>query len=221
MINQNVKILIHKTSDFEFSERLDQAWDIAGFHELKDVTSGNSVEKKAKAKMLWSENYLYVLFDVEDDHIWGTYQKNDDPIYDEEVVEVFITLGEKDPQNYLELQFSPLGVKFDAKVQNPTGSRHDEGFAVNKSWDSNLEFVQSIVETDSHADYKIGRWITQVKIPAKEIGQRNFTLGDKLRGNLFRIDGYPKQNSYQALMPNLESVPNFHTPKKFATFELI
>ena len=211
---------IQKTEDFELINHPSALWNEAEYLELKDVTSGAEISKKAKAKMLWSENYLYVLFDVEDDHIWGTYQNNDDPIYDEEVVEVFITLGEDDPKNYLELQFSPFGVKFDAKVKNPTGSRHDEGFEVDKSWDSNLEFVQSIIETDHHDEYKIGRWLTQVKIPAKEIGQRGFISGDKLRGNLFRIDGYPKQNSYQALVPNLESVPNFHTPKKFATFEL-
>ena len=211
---------VKKTMDFELHEWPDKSWDKSVFYELKDVTNGNPVEKKARVKLLWSEEYLYVLFDVEDDHIWGTYEKNDDPIYEQEVVEIFISFSEMIPKNYLELQFSPKGIKFDGKVSNPTGSRHDSGFNVDVSWDSRLEFKQKISATEDYGSYKAGRWVTQVKIPVSELLVSELKVGNRLRGNLFRIDGYPKQNSYQALVPNLESVPNFHTPKKFATFEL-
>lgn len=216
-----MNLKIQKTQNFELSQMPSNNWESASWLELKDVTSGAIVGKKAKAKILWSEQYLYVLFDVEDDHIWGTYRNNDDPICDEEVVEVFIAFGDQVPQSYLELQFSPNGVKFDAKVENPTGSRHDKGFEVDKSWDSNLIFKQQINAKEDYGTYKAGRWLTQVKIPSVEIGADELKSGDKLRGNLFRIDGYPKQNSFQTLEPNKESIPNFHTPKKFATFELI
>jgi len=211
---------ISKTNDFELKEWPDLAWEKTDYLELKDVTSGDDIEKKARIKLLWSEKYLYVLFDVEDDHIWGTYQKNDDPIYEEEVVEVFIALGEQIPQNYLELQFSPNGIKYDAKVKNPTGSRHDSGFDVDVSWNSNLIFKQKIDAKENYGAYKAGRWLTQIKIPSIEIGAGEFKAGDRLRGNLFRIDGYPKQNSFQALVSNMEQTPNFHTPKDFAIFEL-
>ena len=40
---------------------------------------------------------LYVRFDCDDGAIWGTYTRRDDPIYDEEVVEVFISPGEATP----------------------------------------------------------------------------------------------------------------------------
>lgn len=212
---------VQKTEDFELGELPNNAWDIPSWLELKDVTSGNTVEKKAKAKLLWSEHFLYVLFDVDDDHIWGTYQNDDDPIYNEEVVEVFIANGDQIPQNYLEIQFSPNGVKFDAKVKNPTGSRHDSGFDFDVSWNSNLTFRQKINVQEDHGQYKSGRWCTQIKIPSVEFGASELKMGDRLKGNLFRIDGFPKQNSFQALVPNMEPIPNFHTPKIFATFELI
>ena len=211
---------IQKTEGFELHDWSDKAWDMAEYLELKNVVDGSSIGKKARVKLLWSEKYLYILFDVEDDHIWGTFQKDDDPIYDEEAVEIFIASGEGVPQKYLELQFSPKGVKYDAKVNNPTGSRHDSGFNVDVSWNSDLQFRQKIDVKEDYGKYKAGRWITQTKVPADEIGTGGLKAGDRLRGNLFRIDGYPEQNSFQALVPNLEHPPNFHTPSKFATFEL-
>jgi hypothetical protein len=121
----------------------------------------------------------------------------------------------------LELQFSPNEIKFDGRVSNPTGSRHDAGFNVDISWDSKLSFKQKISVSEDHGEYKKGRWITQVKIPADELMVSDLKSGDRLRGNLFRIDGYPDQNSFQALVANMETPPNFHTPKNFAIFELI
>lgn len=212
---------IKKTDDFDLKEWPDSAWDKTLAYELKDVTNGMNIVKKAKAKMLWSEEHLYVLFDVEDDHIWGTYQNNDDPIYEEEAVEVFIAYGEAIPKEYLELQFSPRGVKFDGKISNPTGSRHDSSFKVDVSWDSNLSFKQKITSTGDFGKYQTGRWVTQVKIPLSELGVSGLKAGDRLRGNLFRIDGYPEQNSFQALAVNNETPPNFHTPSHFAIFELV
>lgn len=212
---------VKKTDDFELTEWPDQRFGAATAWELKDVVSGSSVDKKAKAKMLWSEQYLYFLFEVEDDHIWGTFDKNDDPIYEQEVVEIFIAHGEGVPKKYLELQFSPKGIKFDGKVSNPTGSRHDSGFAVDIAWDSNLDFKQKITTTANYGDRIAGRWSTQIKLPVSEIDVASLKTGDRLRGNLFRIDGYPEQNSFQALVANLEPVPNFHTPKHFAIFELV
>lgn len=212
---------IKKTEDFELSEYPSSAWDKTLSYELKDVTNGQAVIKKAKVKLLWSEKYLYFLFDTEDDHIWGTYEKNDDPIYDEEAVEIFIAYGEAIPKEYLELQFSPKGVKFDGKVKNPTGLRQDTGFSVDVAWDSKLEFKQKVSVSGDFGAYKSGRWVTQVKLPVSELNVSELKVGDRLRGNLFRIDGYPEQNSFQALVPNMEPKPNFHTPKNFAIFELI
>jgi hypothetical protein len=212
---------IKKTEDFELRDWPDAAWDKVLFNELKDVTSGLTITKKAKVKLLWSDEFLYFLFDVEDDHIWGTYEKNDDPIYEQEAVEVFIAHGEGTPKEYLELQFSPKGIKFDGKVSNPSGSRHDAGFNVDIAWDSKLIFKQKINSTGDFGKYQSGRWVTQVKLPVSDLDVSRLKAGDRLRGNLFRIDGYPEQNSFQALVPNMEQTPNFHTPNHFAIFELV
>lgn len=212
-----MNIQVIKTEDNE-PKKID--WSVATDYELADVATGEKVENRVKVKIAWTDNFLYIFFDVKDEHIWGTYSKDDDPIYEQEAVEVFLSFGSEVPKEYFELQFSPNLVKYDAWVKNPTGDRHDEGFDVDLSWNfKNLEFEQEIDATGD--DVKKGSWQTYIKIPAIEIKGSDFKSGDILRGNLFRIDGYPKQDSFQALAPNFEKTPNFHTPEKFATFELI
>ena len=43
---------------------------------------------------------LYVRFDYDDRDIWSTYTQRDEPIYDEEVVELFISPGIATPTRY-------------------------------------------------------------------------------------------------------------------------
>src|SRR5262245_11180750 len=76
---------------------------------------------------------LYVRFDCEDSEPWGTMRLRDDPIYEEEVVEVFLAPGLEPPRTYFEFEVSPAGVLFDARVENPHGRRSD--MKVHTAWD--------------------------------------------------------------------------------------
>jgi len=213
---------LKKISDFALDARVDKKiWADSKELILSDSKNGKGIDKKATVKSTWSKKGLYLLFVVEDDHIWGSYKNDDEPIYEEEVVEVFLGKGEKIPTEYFEFQFSPKGVKFDAKITNPTGSRKNIGFKVDIGWDSpNLKFIQKI-ESQLSVDKECtkGTWVTEVFIPWSDLAWRVKT-GDKLRVNFFRIDGYPKQSSFQAWQPTFEDPPNFHVPDKFGLLEL-
>ncbi|PIT97110.1 hypothetical protein COT77_03275 [Candidatus Berkelbacteria bacterium CG10_big_fil_rev_8_21_14_0_10_41_12] len=201
------------------SDKLDNLdWSQAKEIDLVDATNGLKIKKSAKFRLLWSPRYLYIFFDVTDDHIWGTHKRDDDPIYDEEAVEVFLAFGKSVPKEYFELQFSPNGVKYDAWVKNPTGNRCDKQFNVDVNWNfKNIEFNQEI---DASGNPRKGTWTTYIKIPATEIKGSNFKAGDALRGNFYRIDGWPKQNSFQAWSPTMKSPPDFHVPQKFGIIYL-
>jgi hypothetical protein len=66
---------------------------------------------------------LYIRFDCADRDAWGTYRQRNDPIYSEEAVEVFLAPGEEAPRRYFELEVSPLGVLFAARIENPAGGQ--------------------------------------------------------------------------------------------------
>ena len=199
------------------------AWEKTEGLILRDAMNGGEIkENQAKVKTLWSDEGLFVLWVADDEHIWGTYRKDDEPIYNEEVVEIFIAAGAKVPKKYFEFQFSPHGVKFDAKISNPTGSRHDEGFRVDVGWSCNgLKFAQKIDAKRKTQDFQVGRWITEAFIPWRSIGAKGVGAGSILRANLFRIDGYPKQESFQAWIPTLKDPPDFHMPEKFGYIKLV
>lgn len=216
-------VSIFKINDFKLDARSDKkVWNDARELLMVDSVSGKEVGKKARAKISWSDTGLYLLFVVDDDHIWGTYKENDDPIYNEEVVECFVAWGDKTPTEYFEFQFSPNGVKFDAKIKNPTGNRHDPDFNVDVSWNAQNTKLHQRLEGEIRVDDKCkkGTWITEVYIPWSDLGW-DVEAGQYLRTNLFRIDGYPEQSSFQAWKPTLQDPPNFHVPEKFGLIKLI
>src|SRR4029453_108241 len=89
--------------------------------------------QQTRVRLCSDEAALYVRFDCEDRDAWGTYGRRDDPIYEEEAVEVFLAPGEADPARYFEFEVSPLGVLFDARIHNPTSLRAD--LVGDPSWD--------------------------------------------------------------------------------------
>jgi len=217
------KIEIRRISDFEIDGNPKKiVWKKAGNVFLVDSVTGMEVDKKCQVRALWSEKGVYLLYQVDDDHIWGTYKTNDEPIYNEEVVEIFLAQGKNVPKNYFEFQFSPNAIKFDAKISNPTGNRQDKGFDVDVGWDcEELKFAQSFKIKKEKLKIKVGTWWTEVFIPWQSIGASPVKSGDIFRANFFRIDGYPKQNSFQSWIPTLQDKPNFHVPKNFGFLKLL
>ena len=76
-------------------------------------------------RLCYDDKALYVHFECDDPDIWATMTERDEPIYDEEVAEIFLAPGEGDPTHYFEFEINPNGVLFDAKIVN-MGLGHDQ-----------------------------------------------------------------------------------------------
>src|SRR5581483_12093733 len=102
------------------------AWDQVKRLEPLWLADGSApATQPTRVCICFDETALYVRFDCEDRDIWGTYTQRDEPLYEEEVVEVFFAAGTDDPKNYFEFEVSPNGVLFDTTVSNPTSTRAD------------------------------------------------------------------------------------------------
>ena len=66
-----------------------------------------------------------------------------------------------------------------------------------------LKFKQSKEIKSKSEKYETGRWTTEVFIPWKSIGVQRVQAGDIFRANFFRIDGFPKQDSFQTGAPRV------------------
>ena len=65
------------------------------------------------ARLTWDASNLYLFVAAEDDDVASTYEKDDEPIWKADVIEVFID-ADGNGSGYVELQVSPKNVHFDA-----------------------------------------------------------------------------------------------------------
>jgi hypothetical protein len=168
--------------------------------------------QQTRARLCCDETALHVRFDCEDRDAWGTLLRRDDPIYDEEAVEVFLASGEEDPVCYFEFEVSPRGTLFDARIHNPTSRRAD--MTGDPSWNCpGLRWTAGA--GDARQD-----WWAVLSIPWHGV----LPHGDPprvWRANFYRIErprgGAPE---FSCWSPTLTHPADFHRPARFGFLEL-
>lgn len=164
---------------------------------LKGVVSGEKPKQETIAKLLWDENFLYVAFDCEDYEIKAKMTRYNDPIYDEDVVEIFIG-DDKNPNSYIEIEVNPNNAILHYLIRND-GKQ-------NFSYERREEVILSaVVRTENKTCYELA-------IPANEFLD-SLKEGLRWRFNLYRIDR-GETDEYTAFSPT--GIVNYHVPEKFA-----
>ena len=147
---------------------------------------------------------LNVLFDARDESIVATYLGHDEPLYREDVVEIF--LAPNGTRQYFEIEVNPLGTTFDARIDSPDGIRAT--MKTDLAWDCANLFA-AIRKTP-------GRVETIVRIPFASLGAARPRPGEEWRGNFFRIDRDKSGgDEYSAWSATLKDPPDFHVPAAF------
>lgn len=178
------------------------------------TTDGAAARFRTEARLVWDEEFLYVGFDVQDDDVWAKLEKKDDPLYGEEVVEIFID-ADGDGKTYDELELSPRNVQFDAYFPaRRTG--------MDLAWDSGMTTAVQIKGTLNEPGSKDEGWTAEMKIPLKGLAavpRSPPQPGDKWRFNLYRLEWTDerKTNEGSAFSPPL--VGDFHHLPRFGTLE--
>ena len=190
--------------------RRSPGWDDVPGHPLVLVDGSGPPLQATLVRAAWDEEALHVRFDCEDRDAWGTFRKRDDPLWQEEVVEVFLAPGEEDPVDYAEFEVSPLGVVFDARIHNPTSLRKD--MTADVAWDC------------PGLRWQVGRgqdrqdWWAELVIPWPGLAAGRPRLW---RANFYRVerprDGAPE---FTCWSPTLTSPADFHKPARFGLLEL-
>jgi hypothetical protein len=169
--------------------------------------------QQTAVRLCYNAEALFVHFDCADREIWGTYAERDDPIYDEEVVEIFIAPGAATPVDYYELEVSPNGVLLDVQVYNPTGDR--ETMRLDFAWD--CPGLRWGAQRDDAHD----RWRAYFVLPWRTIGGAD-PLPTTWRANFYRIErpraGEPE---FSCWSPTLTEPADFHKPARFGVLTLL
>jgi hypothetical protein len=190
--------------------KLDEpAWQRAEAVTLRGSMDGGPVSNRTVARILYDDSFLYVGFECEDPDVWGTFRRRDDPIYNEEAVEIFLDAS-ADLRTYHELEVSPHNVLFDAYFP----ARRQ---GMDLSWDSGAESAVQVQGTlDDPSDRDKG-WSVELKIPLRSLkdlppGQR--LKGSRWRFNLYRLE-HPGRRGVEGQAFSPLFVGDFHHLARF------
>ena len=172
--------------------------------------SGLAIQQTV-TKIGYDADTLYVHYTCADSDIWGTYTERDEPIYDEEVAEIFIGAGTERLINYYEFQVSPNGVLLDARIHNPHERRED--IVVDFGW--NCPGIRWGAQIDEAAQ----RWWAFLIIPWKSICASD-ERPHQWRTNFYRIER-PRngEDEYSCWSPTMTEPADFHKPSRFGLLE--
>jgi hypothetical protein len=169
-----------------------------------------AVPRLATSVAVWHDaEYLTFLFSATDDHIRASYHEHDDPLYEQDVVEVF--LAPDGLAYYYEIEVSPNGTTFDAQVDSPDGVRAT--MRVDRGWTCAglVVALRKVIESDGTMSID-----SLIRIPFASHERGTPQEGETWRGNFFRIDRHPDEgDEFSAWQPTRKTPADFHVAAAF------
>ena len=155
---------------------------------------------------------LDVSFECDDPAPLATLTARDAPLWEEDVVELFIAPGAGTPEVYFEFEVNPLGALFDARVESPHGCR--EGMRVDRGWDC------TGIVWSAGIDEPSAKWQARLRVPWEALVVGGGPLPTVWRANFYRIKrGAVGADEFSCWSPTLTSPADFHRPHRFGRLE--
>ena len=120
-------------------------------------------------KMLWDQEFLFILAKIEEPHVWGNLKQRDTVIFYNNDFEVFID-PDGDTHQYMELEINSLNTAWDLFLKRPYRNK----VKVDNAW--NIEGLQSAVSyqgtLNDPSDTDLG-WTLEIALPWKALERGN------------------------------------------------
>jgi hypothetical protein len=191
----------------EFS--IEEPWEIPSACvpiALTRATDAGAPRLATTVAAYYDDDFLTVVFDAEDDEIVATYLGHDEPLWQEDVVEIFIAPEGLTP--YFEIEVNPLGTTFDARIDSPDGVRAT--MKTDLAW--TCEGLFAALRRDDGT-----RVQTVIRIPFASL-RNHPNAGDEWRVNFFRIDRSAAHgDDFSAWQPTMKTPPDFHVTAAFGS----
>ena len=175
---------------------------------LSDAVTAAPPRQATRVKTAWDEECWHLVFEMDDADPWSTHTSRDQPLWDEEVVEVFVDpIG--DLEGYFEIEINPLGTVKDLVLR-----RGVSGWRKNFAW--SVEGLKSRVERTAAG------WTAEMSIPFAALGAVRPSAGSVWRANFLRIDrpaGPGTEADLSAWSPT--GLRQFHRAERFGFVEFV
>lgn len=178
--------------------------DAAQRVEFRRSSDGRRPRLRTIAALYRDDDFLSVVFSGEDDGVVATHMRHDAPLYEEDVMEVFIAPA--DANAYFEIEINPLATIFDAGISSPDGVRAT--MKTDLGWTCENVFGATRRTPSS--------WDSVLRIPFISIAASRPSTDDIWRANLFRIDrSGARGDEFTAWQPTGKSPADFHVVAAF------
>jgi alpha-galactosidase len=182
---------------------------------LRRAVDGAPPRLATRVAAWFDAHYLTLLFSAADDHLEANLLAHDAPLYEQDVVEVFFAPEEL--TRYFELEVSPRGTVFDARVVSPDGNRTT--MQVDRGWNCEGLIAAVRVVTESNGAMSVD---TLLRVPFASIGRSTPHDGERWRANFFRVDRHPRHgDEFSAWQPTMRIPADFHVPAAFGTLRFV
>ena len=196
-----------RTNDFDFRNHSHPAWQQAIEAELVPNTAGKDIVPRTSFVLLSSDMHLYFKITAEDENPRSTMTGYNQPLYNEEVVELFISWDGRH-ERYYEYEANHLGAVFSAYI--------DHSAAGNK-----INFISAQNNpTETYVSTNSGGFVVsgRVQMPLGD-APPNGKIADGAIFNVYRIKRTDNGDMMLAAF-SPTGKDNFHMPEKFAKIEL-
>jgi hypothetical protein len=181
------------------------------------ATDGSIADYPTQVKLMADDQYLHLEFECErDEFVAENYLTgHNEPLYNQEVFELFISPGEADPAHYLEFEINPNNAIWVGKISNPGLGAfggisaemvgHDESGILHKvkqgrdCWSGHFSIPWNLISGQRQAQYRINFYRI---VAIKSHAEKDWVCGE---GTEFLC--------WNSTLSGEE--PAFHRPKRF------
>jgi hypothetical protein len=213
---------LEKGTKLTIDGKLDEeAWKtapIAGpFLDVRSGRPNTTFPVNGSVKVLWSDEGMYLGFDVKDPDVIGGFKKEDkDPhLWTKDTVEVMVDPdGDGDNKDYYEIQINPQNFVFDSQFDDYNAPKTDpDGPFGRQEWSAKLKSAVTVDGTlDKPGDADKG-YVVEAMIPWK-----SFSKAKKVPpaiGDTWRINFYAMQSNGGVAWSPILGQGNFHRATRF------
>jgi len=196
----------------------DAAWAAADKTALFRAARGSAAAPgETRARLLWDDEFLYVLIDAADADVSSPFSKHDDPLWRADAVELFID-ADGSRSGYVELQTNPRGAVFDAWFPRTRKQGGKQG------WTSSMSAAVNVEGTLDEPGDTDRAWHAELAIPLEDVKGGDAAMkvrvppevGDGWRLNIVRVDK-PRQGKVIASSWAPVSMQDFHSIDRLLT----
>jgi hypothetical protein len=170
-----------------------------------------------EAKMMYDDQYVYVIFRVKDQFVQSTVTKYNGPVSENSCVEFFFSPDKEFPLNYFNLEINAGGTPlmfFIPKTSSGYKQLQDEDI-------KSIEIAHSLPQVVDPEMKEPVTWTIEYKVPMSTLQKYSPVTkpgkGVRWKGNFYKTGSKTSNPNYMTWSFVDNAKPNFHLPQFFGT----